>query len=215
MSEKDANLVPADCLIVELPDHLLIEIFIRVPMSNWRSLSCVNRHWANLFREECFWFAALMRSFPFAAQSRRWPGPIPRGSSKRRYEALCIRRNIFPPDEEIDEIVGHCYLFLKEQLKISETPLPSGELLRIIIDQFIACGKSQDIGYDLATEILLAVIDYLEETEENFLLLRRLALEVDVFAKYPYSRFDEVQRKVYERLYTDFRHRFNFEAQPR
>lgn len=84
MSEKDANLVPADCcLLAQLPDHLLIEIFIRVPMSNWGQISCVRKHWANLFREECFWFAALLRSFPFAGQSKRWPGPIPRGLSKR------------------------------------------------------------------------------------------------------------------------------------
>lgn len=88
MSEKDANLVPADCcLLAELPDHLLIEVFIRVPMSNWGQISCVRKHWANLFREECFWFAALLRSFPFAGQSKRWPGPIPRGLSKRSITA--------------------------------------------------------------------------------------------------------------------------------
>lgn len=84
MSEKDENLAPADCrLLAELPDHLLIEIFIRVPMSNWGQISSVKRHWANLFREECFCSAALLRSFPFAGQSKRWPGPIPRGLSKR------------------------------------------------------------------------------------------------------------------------------------
>lgn len=51
----------------------------------------------------------------------------------RRYVALCISKNIFALDEEIDEIVGHSYLFLKEQLEISAMPLPSGILHGTII----------------------------------------------------------------------------------
>lgn len=72
-----------DCPFAKLPDHLLIEIFIRVPIVGWPQLSSVNKYWANLFREECLWHAALIRCFPLAGQGKRWPGPIPRGMSKR------------------------------------------------------------------------------------------------------------------------------------
>lgn len=67
----------------KLPDHLLIEIFIRIPVSEWAQVSCVKKQWANLFRGECLWQAALSRTFPLAAQAKRWPGPIPRGLSRR------------------------------------------------------------------------------------------------------------------------------------
>lgn len=66
-----------------LPDHLLIEIFDRVPVSEWAAISCVNKRWADLFRQERLWQAALSRSYPFASHTKRWPRPIPRGLSKR------------------------------------------------------------------------------------------------------------------------------------
>ncbi|KAI5679564.1 hypothetical protein M9H77_00791 [Catharanthus roseus] len=207
MSDEDKSvpLVSAECLFAELPDHLLIEIFIRVPMSSWGQISCVKRHWANLFREECFWYAAIIRSFPLAGQVKRWPGPIPRGLSKRRYAALHISKHIFALDDEIDEIIGHTYLFLKEQLESSAMPLPSGVLHGTIIDQFIACGKSREKAYELASIIWLAVIDNLDDTEQTFYLLKRLALEGDIFLPFPYSRSYQVQWRVFERLFTDLR----------
>lgn len=79
----------ADNPIGKLPDHLLIEIFIRIPISEWVQLSCVKKQWANLFREECLWNAALLRNFPFAGHAKRWPGPIPRGLSKRQISNEC------------------------------------------------------------------------------------------------------------------------------
>ena len=74
---------PSDTPFGKLPDHLLVEIFVRVPVSDWVQLSCVKKQWANLFREEFLWHAALLRSFPLADHAKRWPGPIPRGLSKR------------------------------------------------------------------------------------------------------------------------------------
>lgn len=67
----------------KLPDHLLIEIFIRVPVSEWAKISCVRKQWAHLFHGECLWQAALMRNFPSAGNAKRWPGPITQGSSRR------------------------------------------------------------------------------------------------------------------------------------
>lgn len=67
----------------KLPDHLLIEIFVRVPVLEWAGISCVKKRWADLFRGECLWQAALARSYPFASCATRWRGPIPRGLSKR------------------------------------------------------------------------------------------------------------------------------------
>ncbi|XP_008227990.1 PREDICTED: uncharacterized protein LOC103327435 isoform X3 [Prunus mume] len=210
----------------KLPDHLLIEIFIRVPVSEWAQISCVKKQWANLFRGECLWQAALATTYPLANQAKRWPGPIPRGLSKR-FAALYVSKHIFSLDGEIDEIVGHTYLFLKEQLELSTMP-PSSSilhgtiigckffshhdpgLLRVLADQFIACGKSRDMAHDLASQIWLAVLDNLEENEHTFQILKRLAQEGDqVFLPYPYSRSIKVQWRVFEKLFTDFRDCFD------
>lgn len=205
--KEDMVPVPADCKFEQLPDHLLVEIFVRVPMTDWRHISCVKKHWAGLFQEECLWNAALFRSFPFAGQAKRWPGPIPRGLSKRRYAALHVSRNIFALD---DEIVGHTFLFLKEQLDMPAMPLASGILHGTVIDQFVACGKSLEMAYELGSLIWLAVIDNLEETDRTFSILKRLAMEGDVFLQFPYSRPLKVQWRVFERLFTDFRDCLSF-----
>ncbi|XP_068336255.1 uncharacterized protein [Pyrus communis] len=193
----------------KLPDHLLIEIFIRVSVSEWAQISCVKKQWANLFRGEFLWQAAIAMTFPLASQAKRWPGPIPRGLNKRRFEALYVSKHIFALDGEIDEIVGHSYLFLKEQLERSTMPPSSSILHGTLIDQFIACGKSRDMAHDLASQIWLAVLDNLEENEQTFQLLKRLAQEADVFLLYPYSRSITVQWRVFEKLFTDFRDCFN------
>ncbi|KAH6773280.1 lipid-binding serum glycoprotein family protein [Perilla frutescens var. hirtella] len=202
-----ALLLSVDCPIASLPDHLLIEIFIHVPIVEWGQLSCVNKYWADLFRQECLWRAALIRCFPLAGQGERWPGPIPRGMSKRRFIALYMSKWIFPLDDELSEIVGHSYLFLKEQLEISTLPPSPGILHGTIIDQFISCGKSRDRAHEVASLIWLAVIENLEDNDQTFILLKRLALEGDkqVFVEYPYSRWYKVEWKILERLFTDFR----------
>lgn len=201
-----ALLLSIDCCpIARLPDHLLVEIFIRVPIVEWGQLSCVSKNWADLFRQDCLWRAALIRCFPLAGQGERWPGPIPRGMSKRRFIALYMSKCIFALDDELSEIVGHSYLFLKEQLEISTLPPSPGILHGTIIDQFIACGKSRDRADELASLIWLAVIDNLEDNHQTFLLLKGLALEGDVFLPYPYSRSYKVEWKIFERLFTDFR----------
>ncbi|KAK4736291.1 hypothetical protein R3W88_010552 [Solanum pinnatisectum] len=100
---------------------------------------------------------------------------------QRRYTALYVSKHIFSLGENLDdEIVGHVYLFLKEQLEISKMPPLSGVLHGTIIDQFIACGKSRDMAHELSSIIWLAVVDNLEENEQTFNLLKRLASEGDV-----------------------------------
>ncbi|KAJ1429253.1 F-box-like domain superfamily [Sesbania bispinosa] len=195
-----------------LPDHVVIEIFIRAGVSEWTQISCVNKHWASLLRTQCFWQAALAHKYPFADPSETWLGPIPPpGLAKRRFIALYISQHIFASDPQIqiDEIVGHSYLFLKEQLQLSIMPPHSGILHGTMIDQFIAGGKSRDVAHELASRIWLAVLDNLEENHHTFCLLKRLAQEGDVFLPYPYTRSVKVQWRVFEKLFTDFRDCFN------
>ncbi|XP_051135317.1 uncharacterized protein LOC127254312 isoform X1 [Andrographis paniculata] len=182
MADTEGNkilLLSIDCPFAKLPDHLLIEIFIRVPVLEWTQLSTVSKYWSNLFREECLWHAAIVRCFPLAGEGKRWPGPIPRGMSKRRFFALYTGKCIYSLDDELCEIVGHTYLFLKEELEISTMPAPSGILHGTIIDQFIACGKSRDRAHELASLIWLAVIENLDDNYQTFLLLKRLAFEAE------------------------------------
>ncbi|CAI0442173.1 unnamed protein product, partial [Linum tenue] len=124
----------------------------------------------------------------------------------RRYAALHVSKHIFG---KIDEIVGHTYLFLREQLERSPVPPPSGILHGTIIDQFIACGNSRDTAHELASQIWLAVLNNLEENEHTFQLLKCLAHEGDVFLPYPYTKSVKVQWRVFEKLFTDFRDCFN------
>ncbi|KAM7254064.1 hypothetical protein ACFE04_031746 [Oxalis oulophora] len=204
-SAEHDTLVLANDPFSEIPDHILIEIFIRTPISDWAQISCVRKHWATLFRGECLWQAALSRTYPNSSKVKKWPGPIPQRLGKRRYAALCVSKNILNLDGEIDEIVGHTYLFLKEQLELSFMAPPSGILHGTIIDQFITCGKSRDAAHELSSQIWLAVLDNLEENKQTFMLLKRLALEDDIFLPYPYSRSIKVQWRVFEKLFTDFR----------
>ncbi len=66
-----------------LPDHLVIEILVRVATPNWPMLACVHRRWAAMFRGDGLWQTALTKRWPHAGSAKRWPGPISRGSSKR------------------------------------------------------------------------------------------------------------------------------------
>ncbi|PKU81789.1 uncharacterized protein LOC110112286 isoform X1 [Dendrobium catenatum] len=188
-----------------IPDHLLIEIFVRVPIPDWVQISCVCKQWASIFRAECLWQFAIARSWPSAVLRKRWPGPIPGGLAKRRYMALYASEHVITLDGEVDELVGHAYLFLKEQLELSNMPPPSSILHGTLIDQFIACGRSRDNAYELASQIWLTVLNNLEENEHTFALLKRLALEGNFFLPYPYSRSDKVLWRVFEKLFTDFR----------
>lgn len=67
----------------KLPDHLLIEVFLRIPICEWAQISCVSKQWASIFRGESLWQTAIARTWPFASHRKRWPGPIPRGSCRR------------------------------------------------------------------------------------------------------------------------------------
>jgi hypothetical protein len=69
--------------IGRLPEHLLIEIFIQLPVSEWVQIGCVNKHWASIFQGECLWQAAIAKNWSSAGLRKLWPGPIPRGSAKR------------------------------------------------------------------------------------------------------------------------------------
>jgi hypothetical protein len=50
----------------------------------------------------------------------------------------------------------------------------------VIADQFLACGKKSEEAYDVASQIWVAVLGNLEETERTFLLLMRIAEEWEV-----------------------------------
>ncbi|KAK7349068.1 hypothetical protein VNO77_06125 [Canavalia gladiata] len=200
--------------IGKVPDHVLIEIFIRAGVREWTAISCVKKQWASLFRCQCFWQAAIASNYPLAHPPQIWPGPIPSpplANPKRRFIALYISQHIFASDPpiQIDEIVGHTYLFLKDQLLLPIMPPHSGILHGTIIDQFIACGKSRDAAHELASRIWLAVLDNLEENHRTFYLLKRLAQEWDILLPYPYTRSVKVQWRVFEKLFTDYRDCFN------
>lgn len=83
IDDDDDTITSVDNSVEKLPDLLLIEIFIRVPLLDWAQISCVKKQWANLFRGECLWQAALIKTYPSAGKAKRWPGPIPQGLSRR------------------------------------------------------------------------------------------------------------------------------------
>lgn len=60
-----------------------------------------------------------------------------------------MSKHIFALDGEIDELVGHIYLFLKEQLELSTTPPPSGILHGTMI------GVSSMLDHFLTYEFLI------------------------------------------------------------
>ncbi|KAG2635936.1 hypothetical protein PVAP13_2NG407300 [Panicum virgatum] len=169
----------SDGPIGRLPEHLLVEIFVHVPVCEWVQIACVNKQWASIFQGDSLWQTAIARNWPSAGLRKRWPGPIPRGSARRRFQALYVSENLVPSGGEIDELVGHTYLYLKEQLEHPAMP-PSSILHGTIIDQFIACGKTGEKAHDLASKIWLAVIDGLEENQQTFLLLKHLAREGEI-----------------------------------
>lgn len=211
---ENKNSRKSDEEIGKVPDDVLIEILVRAGVKEWSQICCVKKQWASLFRCEWFWQAALAHNYPQAlALPQTWPGPIsppPQPNSKRRFIALYISQHIFSSNLQVDEIVGHTYLFLKDQLQLSIMPPHSGILHGTIIDQFIACGKSRDVAHELGSRIWLALLDNLEDNHHTFSLLKRLAQEGDqVFLPYPYTRSAKVQWRVFEKLFTDFRDCFN------
>ncbi|CAN6211155.1 unnamed protein product [Urochloa humidicola] len=181
----------SDGPIGRLPEHLLVEIFVHLPVCEWVQVACVNKQWASIFQGDCLWQTAIARNWPSAGLRKRWPGPIPRGSARRRFQALYVSENLVPSGGEIDELVGHTYLYLKEQLERPDMP-PSSILHGTVIDQFIAC-----------------VIDGLEENQQTFLLLKHLAREGEFFLPFPYSRSYKVLWRVFDKLFTDFRDCFS------
>lgn len=208
MQEESMSAEAEESGFDSLPDHLLIEVFVRLPTSDWAAASCIQKRCADLFRGESLWQVALIKRWPSVDRKKRWPGPIGRGSSKRRYTALYISKNIFSfsgLDGDTNELAGHVYLFLKEQLELSVTPLSYGLLHGTIIDQFLACGKARDTAHELASKVWLAVINSLEENEHTFHLLMRITKEWEVFLPYPYYESHAVQWRLFERLFTDFR----------
>ncbi|KAJ4802044.1 lipid-binding serum glycoprotein family protein [Rhynchospora pubera] len=196
-------------LIGILPDHILIEIFIRLPVTQLGLVACVSKRWTGIFRGDHLWQIAIAQTWPTAVTRKRWPGPIPRSSGRRRFMALYVSNNIVTSGSETDELAGHAYLYLKEQLELSNSPPPSSILHGTMIDQFIACGLSRDGAHKVVSEIWMAVINNLEENHHTFLLLKRLAKEGDLFLPYPYSRSYEVLWRVYDKLFTDFRDCFS------
>lgn len=70
-------------LIGTLPDHILIEIFVRLPVNQWGPVASVSKRWAGIFRGDPLWQTAIAHMWPTAAARKRWPGPIPRSSGRR------------------------------------------------------------------------------------------------------------------------------------
>ena len=66
-----------------LPDHVTIDVLVRLPVSCWVSVACVRKKWASLFRSEMLWQLALEYHWPCVARIRKWPGPIGCTSNKR------------------------------------------------------------------------------------------------------------------------------------
>lgn len=58
--------------------------------------------------------------------------------SCRRYEALYISKHVLVLDGDIDELAGHVYLFLKEQLERSTVPPPFAILRGTMIGLILA-----------------------------------------------------------------------------
>lgn len=50
--------------------------------------------------------------------------------------ALYVSENMVASGSETDELVGHAYLYLKEQLQFSKTPPPSSILQGTMIGSF-------------------------------------------------------------------------------
>ena len=132
--EKNKN--SRDEGIGKVPEDVVIEILVRGGIREWEQISCVKKQWASLFRCdcECFWQAALSFYYPHQLPlppPPTWPVPLP-NNSKRRFIALYISQHIFASDPP-HEILGHTYLFLKDQLQPSIMPPHSGILHGTII----------------------------------------------------------------------------------
>lgn len=91
MTEENKFVDYVDCAFGKLPDHLLIDIFVRVPISEWSHIACVKKQWAIVLQGEGLWRAALLKAWPSARHRKRWPGPIPQGLS-RRWDAYMLFR---------------------------------------------------------------------------------------------------------------------------
>jgi len=79
--------------IDKLPDHLLMEILVRVRTSDWIAAACVRKRWADMFAGDGLWQTALIRRWPSSGSAKRWPGPIGRGSTRRYVDIVSI---LFP-----------------------------------------------------------------------------------------------------------------------
>jgi len=135
--EKNKN--SRDEGIGKVPEDVVIEILVRGGIREWEQISCVKKQWASLFRCdcECFWQAALSFYYPHQLPlppPPTWPVPLP-NNSKRRFIALYISQHIFASDPP-HEILGHTYLFLKDQLQPSIMPPHSGILHGTIIGMY-------------------------------------------------------------------------------
>ncbi|MCO5559736.1 hypothetical protein L7F22_013338 [Adiantum nelumboides] len=121
-------------------------------------------------------------------------------------------KNRFPIpriDDVLDKFEGAA-MFSKIDLKsgLHQIRIRSEDVHKRLLlerDQFLACGKKGNMAHELASQIWLAVIDNLEESEHTFHLLMQIVEEWEVFLPYPYSKSHAVQWRLFERLFTDFR----------
>ena len=83
----------SDGPIGRLPEHLLVEIFVHVPVCEWVQIACVNKQWASIFQGDSLWQTAIARNWPSAGLRKRWPGPIPRGSVRKEVSTVYVGPN--------------------------------------------------------------------------------------------------------------------------
>ena len=95
----------------------------------------------------------------------------------RRFTALYISTHIFSLEDEMDEIVGHTYLFLKEQLEISIMPAPSTILHGTIIgahQNIIFCRSS----FSNFHSFVMSILEKLIELDYVYVLPRKESMSI-------------------------------------
>ncbi|KAG5000962.1 hypothetical protein JHK87_022034 [Glycine soja] len=209
LRERRVHVTQEDFEMAMGSEHTLGWLFIQPLIFSFIILSTISKIYILVIQPSFLWLSAIYVIMLSVFFGQKHPNPLAMCSEKDRFETQKMEKNKNSRDEGIGKILGHTYLFLKDQLQPSIMPPHSGILHGTIIDQFIACGKSRDVAHELASRIWLAVVDNLDQNHHSFSLLKRLAHEGDVFLPYPYTRSVKVQWRLFEKLFTDFRDCFN------
>ena len=80
----------------------------------------------------------------------------------RRFQALYVSENLVPSGGEIDELVGHTYLYLKEQLESLVIP-PSSILHGTIIGELCLLNVSPSMKVKFFTSFIIGIFIVLDD----------------------------------------------------